>query len=71
MGPQPPRRLRAEAGREPNDRNLQELVEELSIRRPEFRTIWIAQDIRFRRDGTKRLRHTVAGDLELTYQSPL
>ena len=61
--------LRAEAGREPNDRSLRELVGELSTLSPEFRTLWASHDIRFRHEGTKRLRHSVVGDLELTYQS--
>jgi transcriptional regulator with XRE-family HTH domain len=61
--------LRAEAGREPNDRSLRELVGELSTLSPEFRTLWASHDIRFRHEGTKRLRHPVVGDLELTYQS--
>jgi len=61
--------LRAEAGREPNDRALRELVGELSTTSPEFRTLWAAHDIRFRHDGIKRLQHPVAGYLELTYQS--
>lgn len=61
--------LRAEAGREPNDRSLRELVGELSTLSPEFRTLWASHDIRFRHEGTKRLRHPVVGELELTYQS--
>ena len=61
--------LRAEAGREPNDRSLRELVGELSTLSPEFRTLWASHDIRFRHEGIKRLRHPVVGDLELIYQS--
>ena len=61
--------LRTEAGREPNDKALRELVGELSTLSPEFRTLWASHDIRFRHDGIKRLQHPVAGYLELTYQS--
>ncbi|WOH17761.1 helix-turn-helix transcriptional regulator [Paenarthrobacter sp. GOM3] len=61
--------LRAEAGREPNDRDLRELVGELSTVSPEFRALWGSHDIRFRHDGIKRLQHPVVGYLELTYQS--
>ncbi|WP_306919191.1 MULTISPECIES: helix-turn-helix domain-containing protein [unclassified Arthrobacter] len=61
--------LRAEAGREPNDRSLRGLVRELSTLSPEFRTLWASHDILFRHEGTKRLRHPVVGDLELIYQS--
>ena len=60
--------LRAQAGREPNDRALRELVGELSTLSPEFRTLWASHDIRFRHDGIKRLQHPIVGYLELTYQ---
>ena len=61
--------LRAEAGREPHDRALRELVGELSILSPEFRSQWAAHNVRIRHDGVKRLRHPEVGALELTYQS--
>ncbi|MFF1697639.1 helix-turn-helix transcriptional regulator [Streptomyces sp. NPDC058257] len=61
--------LRAEAGREPNDRALRDIVGELSTLSPEFRTMWAAHDVRIRHDGTKRLEHPEVGRLELTYQS--
>ncbi|MFF3333012.1 hypothetical protein ACFYWX_26245 [Streptomyces sp. NPDC002888] len=49
--------LRAEAGREPHDRALRELVGELSTLSPEFRTQWAAHHVRIRHDGAKQLRH--------------
>ena len=61
--------LRAEAGREPHDRDLRELIGELSTLSPEFRTQWAAHEVRIRHDGIKRLRHPDIGELELTYQS--
>ncbi|MER7394634.1 helix-turn-helix transcriptional regulator [Streptomyces sp. NPDC000151] len=61
--------LRAEAGREPHDRALRELIGELSTLSPEFRTMWAAHDVRTRHDGIKRLQHPEVGRLELTYQS--
>ncbi|APX02913.1 helix-turn-helix transcriptional regulator [Arthrobacter sp. QXT-31] len=61
--------LRTEAGREPNDKALRELIGELSTVSPEFRTLWGSHNIRFRHDGIKRLQHPVVGYLELTYQS--
>ncbi|WP_328328059.1 MULTISPECIES: helix-turn-helix transcriptional regulator [unclassified Streptomyces] len=61
--------LRAEAGREPHDRALRELIGELSTLSPEFRSQWAAHDVRIRHDGIKRLQHPEAGLLELTYQS--
>lgn len=61
--------LRAEAGREPRDRALRELVGELSTLSPEFRGRWAAHDVLMRHDGVKRLQHPDAGHLELTFQS--
>ncbi|MEU2793335.1 helix-turn-helix transcriptional regulator [Streptomyces sp. NPDC007100] len=61
--------LRAEAGREPRDRALRELVGELSTLSPEFRSRWAAHDVLMRHDGVKRLRHPDAGHLELAFQS--
>ncbi|MBP5910083.1 helix-turn-helix domain-containing protein [Streptomyces sp. LBUM 1478] len=61
--------LRAEAGREPHDRALRELIGELSTLSPDFRHRWAAHEVRIRHDGIKRLWHPEVGDLELTYQS--
>jgi transcriptional regulator with XRE-family HTH domain len=61
--------LRAEAGRNPYDKGLTDLVGELSTRSEEFRTRWAAHDVRFHRTGVKRLHHPVVGDLDLTYEA--
>ena len=61
--------LRAEAGREPHDRALREIVGELSTLSPGFRTRWAAHDVRIRHEGVKRLEHPEVGPIELTYQS--
>ncbi|MFB9926087.1 helix-turn-helix transcriptional regulator [Amycolatopsis halotolerans] len=61
--------LRAEAGREPHDRALRELIGELCTLSPEFRRLWAVHDVLIRHDGIKRLRHPEAGRLELTFQS--
>jgi transcriptional regulator with XRE-family HTH domain len=60
--------LRSEAGRDPYDRGLSDLVGELSTRREEFRTRWAAHDVRIHRAGVKHVRHPVVGDLELTFE---
>jgi transcriptional regulator with XRE-family HTH domain len=60
--------LRSEAGRNPYDRNLSDLVGELSTRSPEFRTWWAAHNVRYHQTGVKRLRHPVVGVLELSYE---
>lgn len=61
--------LRAEAGREPYDRALSELIGELSTRSDTFRTRWLAHNVRLHRTGVKYLHHPVVGDLKLTYES--
>ena len=61
--------LRSEAGRNAYDRDLSDLVGELSTRSAEFRTRWAAHNVRFHRTGTKRLHHPVVGDLDLSYET--
>lgn len=60
--------MRAEAGRDPHDRALQELVGELSTRSETFRRLWAAHDVRTHGAGTKRFQHPVVGELTLTYE---
>ena len=61
--------LRAEAGRDPYDRALTDLIGELSTRSEVFRTWWAAHDVRLHRTGVKRLHHPEVGDLTLAYES--
>ncbi|MDX2627697.1 transcriptional regulator, partial [Streptomyces scabiei] len=61
--------LRAEAGREPHDRALRDLVGDLSTLSSAFRALWAAHDVRLHHEGIKRLRHPEVGTLELTYHS--
>lgn len=61
--------LRAEAGRNPYERALTDLVGELSTRSDEFRSRWAAHNVRFHRTGSKRLHHPTVGDLDLTYEA--
>src|SRR5215217_5545299 len=61
--------LHAEAGRNPYDRGLTDLVGELSTRSEEFRSRWAAHNVRFHRTGAKRLHHPLVGDLDLTYEA--
>jgi transcriptional regulator with XRE-family HTH domain len=60
--------LRTEAGRDPHDRNLTDLVGELSTRSEEFRTRWAAHNVRAHQTGAKRYHHPVVGELSLTYE---
>lgn len=61
--------LRAEAGRNPYDRGLTDLIGELSTRSEAFRTRWAAHNVRFHRTGSKQLHHPVVGDLDLAYEA--
>ena len=61
--------LRTEAGRNPHDRQLHELVGELSTRSLEFRDRWSAHDVRIHASGTKHFHHAIVGDLILAYET--
>jgi transcriptional regulator with XRE-family HTH domain len=59
--------LRSEAGRNPYDRGLSDLVGELSTQSEEFRGHWAAHNVRLHNKGEKRFNHPVVGELELSY----
>ena len=61
--------LRSEAGHNSYDRALTDLVGELSTRSQEFRRLWAAHNVRFHRTGTKRIRHPIVGEMELSFES--
>ncbi|MCP3767724.1 helix-turn-helix transcriptional regulator [Streptomyces sp. MAR25Y5] len=60
--------LRTEAGRDPHDKELHDLVGELSTRSDAFRIRWGAHDVRRHGTGTKRYHHPAVGDLTLAYE---
>jgi transcriptional regulator with XRE-family HTH domain len=60
--------LRTQAGQDPHNRALSDLVGELSTQCEEFRTRWAAHNVRQHFTGTKRVRHPAVGDIELTYE---
>ncbi|WP_371787485.1 helix-turn-helix transcriptional regulator [Streptomyces albidoflavus] len=60
--------LRTEAGRNPHDKGLHDLVGELSTRSDAFRTRWGAHDVRHHGTGTKRFHHAAVGALTLAYE---
>ena len=60
--------MRAEAGRDPHDRGLQDLVGELSTRSETFRRLWADHNVRTHGAGTKRFHHPVVGELTLAYE---
>ena len=60
--------LRAEAGRNPDDRDLNELIGELTTRSERFTALWATHNVRWHTTGTKRFHHRVVGDLALAYE---
>ena len=58
--------LRVQAGRDPRDRALRDLIGELSTRSDEFVARWARQNVRLHRTARKRLHNRVVGDIELT-----
>ena len=61
--------LHTEAGRDPYDRGLTDLVGELSTRSEAFRTRWAAHDVRLHRTGVKHFCHPAVGRLDLTFDA--
>lgn len=60
--------LRTEAGRDPRDKQLHDLIGELSTCSDAFRTRWGAHNVRRHGSGTKEFHHHEVGDLTLTYE---
>jgi len=58
--------LRGEAGRNPLDRGLIDLVGELSTRSETFRVRWARHNVRLHRTAVKRMRNPLVGEIELT-----
>ena len=61
--------LRTEAGRDPYDRGLSDLIGQLSTRSEDFRARWATHDVRLHRTGTKQFRHPVVGHLTLNFEA--
>ena len=61
--------LRAEAGRDPYDRGLSDLIGELSTRSDQFRAGWAAHNVQIHTTGVKLIHHPVVGDLDLPFES--
>jgi transcriptional regulator with XRE-family HTH domain len=61
--------LRTEAGRDPHNRELTDLIGELATRSDAFRTRWGAHDVRLHRAGLKCFHHPAVGDLDLDFDS--
>ena len=60
--------MRTEAGRDPHDKGLQDLVGELSTQSDTFRRLWGAHNVRTHGSGTKRYHHPLVGEVTLVFE---
>jgi hypothetical protein len=60
--------LRAAAGRDPHDRQISDLVGELSTRSDEFRMRWAAHNVHQHKSGSKRIHLPAVGELILDFE---
>jgi transcriptional regulator with XRE-family HTH domain len=61
--------LRTEAGRNPHNRALTDLVGELATTSSDFRIRWAAHDVRLHQTGTKYFRHPIVGLIDVAFDS--
>jgi hypothetical protein len=61
--------LRVEVGRDPYDKDLQDLIGELSTRSECFRQLWASHDVKYHRTGVKLFHHPLVGDLTLDFEA--
>ena len=61
--------LRAQAARARNDRQLSQLIGDLSIHSEPFRSLWAAHDVKYYRSGTQPFCHPAVGNLDLDYDA--
>ncbi len=61
--------LHTEAGRDPYNRALTDLIGELSTRSDAFRIRWARHDVRLHRGGYKDFRHRAVGELHLAFDA--
>jgi len=60
--------LRTQAGRDPFDRSLSDLVGELSTQCEEFAALWATHNVRLHRKAEKHFNHPLVGGLTLRYE---
>jgi transcriptional regulator with XRE-family HTH domain len=61
--------LQLEASAAPNDPRIAAIVGELATRSAEFRTWWSAPHPKLRTTGTKRFRHSIAGEITVEWEA--
>ncbi len=61
--------LRSEAGRDPYNRDLTDLIGELATRSDKFRVRWAAHNVLLHRTGTKHFHHPLVGPIDVAFDS--
>lgn len=61
--------LRMDLGRHPGDPAFDALIARLSAESPEFRHLWADQEVRDKTHGGYHMRHPVAGEFTLAYET--
>ena len=61
--------LHTEAGRDPYNKDLTDLIGELSTRSEDFRVRWAAHDVRLHHTGVKAFHHPAVGCLDLGFEA--
>jgi len=60
--------LRTEAGRDPRNKELHDLVGELGTRSEEFRKLWGEHNVRHHGTGFKTFNHAIVGEMTLAFE---
>jgi hypothetical protein len=60
--------LRTEAGRDPRNKELHDLIGELGTRSEEFRRRWGAHNVRHHGTGFKTFNHPIVGEMTLAFE---
>lgn len=60
--------LRTEAGRDPRNKELHDLVGELGTRSEEFRKLWGEHNVRHHGTGFKTFNHPIVGEMTLAFE---
>lgn len=60
--------LRTEAGRDPHNKDLHDLIGELCTRSTDFRRLWGGHNVRHHGTGSKTFKHPEVGEMTLAYE---
>lgn len=61
--------VHAATGTDPDDPKITAMIAELSERSPDFRRLWARHDVQVKTGDVKHFRHSLVGELSLTYET--